>query len=164
MPPVIAHCPVSGTVTKTLLCLDNANEVLFTGRLFCPFLPEIVSFQSMEELLAIMEQFFNDIDFPQAFYTFRQFQAKEPPTSARKRPQSIPQYQDTALFDTLRGSLATLTVQVLSRHHASWQGVAQWVERDKSSRFESALELFRLVSAAARHSEDAWGNSSYSRY
>ena len=31
------------------------------------------------------------------------------------------------------------------RQHASWQGVAAWIEGDRSFAFSSTLELFRAI-------------------
>ena len=44
-----------------------------------------------------------------------------------------------------RGRLASFFVRTEMRQHASWQGIAAWIEGDRSFAFSSTLELFRAI-------------------
>ena len=150
---------ISAAVTKMLVCLDEATETQFAGRLFSPFLPQVVPFKSFDALLEAMEQFFDEIGFPQAFYSTRHFAEKDPTPRSRSRSTTIPRYHDDEVFATLRGTRATLTVQVATRHHASWQGTALWLEHGKRQSFGSMLALLRLMTDAAAGTTTGWDST-----
>lgn len=46
---------------------------------------------------------------------------------------------------TVRGEKATFVIQVLYRQNSTWQGSITWVEKQKTQRFRSTLEMIKLM-------------------
>jgi hypothetical protein len=140
---------LSASVTRTLIAMDSAEDFALSGRIFNPYMKEILPFCDMNELIDILEDFFDEIGFPQAMYTLREFRAGKTKAGHRKQPGgTLPIRQDTALFETFRGERATFSITVRFRRSATWQGTANWLEKGKAYSFHSTLELIRLLGDA----------------
>lgn len=55
--------------------------------------------------------------------------------------------QDEILLDK-RGEKGTFVIQVQYRQNSTWQGKVEWVEKNKTQHFRSALELIKLIDGA----------------
>jgi hypothetical protein len=140
---------LSASVTRTLVAIDSTKDYALSGRIFNPYMEETVAFYDMNELLDVMEDFFDDIGFPQAMYTLREFCAGKAKSVHEKLPNGmLPIRQDTALFDTFRGKQATFSISVNFRRSATWQGTVDWLEKGRTNSFHSTLELIRLLGDA----------------
>lgn len=154
---------VPSTVTKTLVCIDEIENMEFSGSLSNPYMPDTLEFRGIIDFMNKMELFFDDIAFPQAYYSVRAFDKKtasqqNPPKAHRPGEDEtvIVRYHDDSILQSRQGRLATFIVQVQFRRNASWQGAVTWNERQMNHGFKSTLELLRLMEDAV---EQCTGNS-----
>ena len=88
------------------------------------------------EMLLSLDKLLDEMQFPQAFVTKRQFS---------------PVQTDLVVNDGYseqKGKVATFAVRILFRQNASWQGSVTWLETGRSESFRSALELLFLLHSA----------------
>ena len=105
----------------TIVCVDEYQDSILSGRLYHPCLSEGDSFRSLMEFFRKMEDLLDGMQFPQSF---------------------------TAGADMREGRCATFAVRVLFRQNASWQGSVSWLEGSREESFRSALELAFLMDSA----------------
>lgn len=135
------------TVTKTLVCVDEFNNSDMSGRFYNLYMPGPINFSSIYEVIDIMEEFFEEISFPQAYCEDRTFTAKPKPTQ-RKQESEAHQYMPEDIFTNENGKKATFVIQVQFRQNATWQGTITWTEEKKMQRFRSTLEMIKLMDDA----------------
>lgn len=51
-------------------------------------------------------------------------------------------------FETKLGEQATFVVKILFQQNSTWQGSITWVEKQKTERFRSTLEMIKLMDSA----------------
>ena len=120
----------------TIVCVDEYQNSVLSGRLYHPYLPEGDSFHSLMEFFRKMEDLLDGMQFPQSFTAVRSF--SDPPMRAGRPPGA----------DVREGRCATFAVRVLFRQNASWQGSVSWLEGSREESFRSALELAFLMDSA----------------
>lgn len=103
----------------------------FEGTLQNPFYPEKQGFKNLTQLLLLIEQLQDSIQFPQKGMERRSFTDEAPAVNPTEVPQGAP--------------LATFKLNLLFRQNASWQGSVVWVEKGMDAQFRSALELVCLM-------------------
>lgn len=105
------------------------------GELSNPYFAKSVSFDNALQLLFLLEQLADDLQYPQktvenrtlAMETFNDW---------------IPQWQNGIGEKKV---LATFTLRILFRQNASWQGTLGWKEEGREAQFRSVLELLKLL-------------------
>lgn len=123
----------------TLLCVDGYEEGLITGRFYHPMRSEGEIFHNLSQYLLKMEDLLDEMGRPQSDTTTRSF-----------RPSVRSENEKPCVSKGTNGEKATFKVRVLFRQHASWQGEAIWLEKGKTQRFRSVLELIHLLDSALR--------------
>lgn len=126
------------------ICIDRNGTGDYGGRLYHKYQIEEVPFQTIHELLLILERFFDDLQFPQAASREHRFLRRRK-TRARK---GMEQVQDNEKMIKQQGDIATFVVHVQYRQNATWQGEIMWAEKRKQCRFRSALEMIKLMDQA----------------
>lgn len=140
---------VPSTAAKTLVCVDIYQSSDFSGVVHNLFMPQPVAFTSAYQIIYIMEAFFDEIGFPQAYFQDRTFNAPKAKAARSKQPESeVHQYMSDEIFATERGKKATFVVQVQFRQNSTWQGTITWTEEKKTQRFRSTLEMIKLMDSA----------------
>ena len=120
----------------TLLCVDSFEERQLRWRLYNPLLCGGQRFDSLMQMLLQMEQLLDDMKFPQPFEAKKEF-APVARISAAPREEG-----------ELRGERATISLRILFRQNASWQGSVTWLETGQEESFRSVLELLFLMNSA----------------
>lgn len=151
----------------TVICLDRFLEYDWKGRLYVRSKAEPCCFRSTLELLELMEENYDKLDFPQASMNNRSFSSnagtgrkiKEAgEKGAREARVSRKGEQPVALSKEdmwkKRGESATFLVRVQYRQSATWQGQVTWVEKKKTAGFRSALELLKLMDSIKSEKEN----------
>ena len=84
----------------TIVCVDEYQNSVLSGRLYHPYLPEGDSFHSLMEFFRQMEDLLDGMQFPQSFTAVRSF--SDPPMRAGRPPGA----------DVREGRCATFAVRV----------------------------------------------------
>ena len=120
-----------------LIAVDSYDHQVPAGRLFYPARQECRAFSSLTQLLLQMSACMDVKNTPQAFHAVRTF---------FPRTEFLP--GETRDGTLCAGKESTFTVRVLYRRNASWQGKLTWMEKGKTERFCSVLELMHLINSA----------------
>lgn len=137
-PETANNVAASSLFNTSLVCVDAFDDGLLSGRVANPFFPRQQRFRNLMQLLLIVEDLLDEVNFPQAFTAPRR-------TWGQTRPQ--PESSDNGQGEE-RGQLATFRVQILFRQNTSWQGRVQWLEQEREESFRSTLELILLMRGA----------------
>lgn len=133
------------------LCIDGIENSDFYGRLESPLLGS-QPFHGVVHMTSCLEDFYNEIKFPQSFFQLRSF-SEEPSKRERRKQSTKPRGPNAPRkpvegYTEEAGILATFNLHVLFRHNATWQGSIRWLERDCAQKFSSELEVLRLIRGA----------------
>ncbi len=106
------------------------------GVLSNPFYGQDKSFSSLSQLIFLLEELQDSLNYPQKSTTARCFGASESRAAESQGNTEIAK------------ALATFKVKILFRQNSSWQGNVIWVEKDEEAQFRSVLELIYLLDSA----------------
>ena len=126
----------SDGVRRFTVCIDRYENEELSGCFYHPQLKQARRFQSTTRFLLEMEQVLNEVKFPDSFTALRTF---APAEDSAPGPMAHPPPE---------GRIATFTVRILFRQHASWQGSITWLEGRREQSFRSVLELLLLIHGA----------------
>ena len=110
---------------------DNNNLI--------PYLKVEKKFLSTFNLLNLIEETMDDMDYPQAINECRTFVDNK----ENKEELSIEEIKEKEI-------LATFNIKVLFRQNATWQGSIVWVEDNTVSQFRSVFELLVLMDSVLK--------------
>ena len=119
------------------------------------FLNLTVSFRDVVEMLAILEQTFDFLSFPQTTLSYRSFRPASRRGKGRRPRKAGVRLMEKNPKEPERGEKATFLVHVQFRQHATWQGNITWVEKGVTQQFRSALEMLRLMNEAVEGEDSA---------
>lgn len=161
-----------GTPAGVVLCVDavshsdgasakginSGNLNSMDACLWHGYSNEPVKVNVPEHMLREMEKLFDLINYPRATTTPRSFADKNGGIdhSAPQRnggfmpgdPSSVPRcIEDDELLEK-RGNLSTFIIRVQQRQNSNWQGRITWVEKDRTLRFTTIMEMVRLIEKA----------------
>ena len=148
-----------GTPAGVVLCVDAVDERSASNKgdigglngidahLWHGYVQDAVKVNVPEHMLHEMERLFELINYPRATTTQRSFADKDNEFS-QGTPSSVPRYlEDDELLEK-RGELATFIIRVQQRQNSNWQGRITWVEKDRTLRFVTIMEMLRLIEKA----------------
>lgn len=96
-----------------------------------------VRFESLTQLLFLMDALFDNIKTPQ--------KAMRPRTFLRENGELC--FPEAGIEEK---AMAVFRIDVLFRQNASWQGNLTWLDRKEEAQFRSVLELIMLMDSALR--------------
>lgn len=111
---------------------ENKNP---TGTIYNPYFEGNAEFNSLTEMLVLIEGLLDEIACPQPYMERRRFLNKY---------EEVKQNVKIQLHENLE-SIATFQLKVLFRQNASWQGSLKWMDGDVEVQFRSVLEMVRLM-------------------
>lgn len=141
-----------GNVTKISslpfyeICIDAKEITNISGKMYCGLLPEGVEFIGVEQLIFQMENIMNLIKFPESTTEKRLFALNN--TGKRHSVSEIQKRQrEMRKFNSggKKGEIGTVVVRIQFRQNSSWQGIAQWVEGEKTFLFESEMDFVKIL-------------------
>jgi hypothetical protein len=118
--------------------VTSYDEKIIRGTLSNPFYGTDVEFNGLVQLVLLLENLQDELNYPQRAMDTRSF------TDGMKRPELKVAPPDSERHR----ALATFRVSIYFRQNASWQGSVVWTEREQSACFRSVLELMMLVDGA----------------
>lgn len=123
---------------------ENGN---FSGTAWNNFYQFAFDFCGVREMVRILEELFNYVNFPMATHEARMFNERK--DTAYRQPREL--YE--ASLEEFRGRCLTFRLHIQFRQNSSWQGVVEWVPKKKKKRFRSELELLHLMVDAAEQGD-----------
>ena len=147
-----------GVPNLVSICIDEVRDGDAAGRLYHYYQAAPILFRGLSEMVLTMDQFYDDLRYPQAEMEERRFSGKAKSEGGRQ----MKKVQNAAEMTEHKGDLATFVVHVQYRQNATWQGKVVWTDTKQESHFRSALELMKLMdnamtSAAAKDEKKANG-------
>ncbi len=134
------------------VCVDSTDNGDMQGVLWTPYEEESIQFNSSFEMIMLMDQLYDNWDFPQRTTSYRTF-GKKDKTKDFHNPNSIRKREPIRSLKAFKGEKATFLVQVKFRQHTSWQGQILWTENKKKIHFRSVLELMKLLGSALEQTD-----------
>ena len=126
-----------------VICIDGADGASELGRLYNCYSREPDRFEDPYQLLLMMEQVMEKINYPQSSVALRRYGKQGAAEYARHdRPDKV--IEQTELLN-YRGEKATYAVRVQYRQNATWQGEIVWLEKNEVRNFTSELEMLKLM-------------------
>lgn len=128
------------------ICINRKNGVDYEGEIWEEYDTEPAHFTSMLGAVRYIENFLDELNFPQRAMIPRSFTG----TSAQ-RAQTGRHRERVKRMNNLEaknGEEGTFIVQIKYRQNATWQGQVVWAEQNRKEYFRSALELLRLIDGA----------------
>ena len=107
------------------------------GALANPFFEGERCFENLTQLILMMEEMQDALNYPQKAMESRRFK----PVEASGLPL------ETLPVELVK-PLATFKIRILFRQNASWQGSIFWLENKQESQFRSVLEMVLLIDSA----------------
>lgn len=126
-----------------VICIDSRKDGKERGRLYSCYSREPEPFDDPYQLLLMMEEVMEKINYPQASVSLRQY-GGTPGTDyvRREKPEKVMEQQELLDF---RGERATYAVRIQYRQYATWQGELVWMEHNVAKSFNSELEMLKLM-------------------
>ena len=119
-----------------MIQINRYEEKQLQGMFQNPFYNKKIPFQNLIQLLSLMDDLLNSFGFPEEGMECRRFRS----------PASAPMADSSSdVLEMSSPPLATFSIQILFRQHASWQGVLTWQEHGLTASFRSVLELIFLM-------------------
>lgn len=116
------------------------------GVLLNPFFEQEVHFTGITQLIFLVEQLLDNLNFPQKGMQPRVF------LRDGEREPSLP---EQASEQDVGPILASFRLNVLFRQNASWQGSLVWMEEKMEAQFRSVLELIYLMDSVLTKNQEA---------
>ena len=173
-----------GTPAGVILCVDAMGDRDSTGLseidayLWHGYRPDALRVTVPEHMLDEMEELFDLINYPRATTTLRSFseEGSAQPQGGQLRavqpqggrnmpgtPKSVPRYLSDSELLQKRGALATFIIRVQQRANSSWQGRITWVEKDRTLRFRTIIEMVKLIEKALDSAAEALDSAAEAR-
>lgn len=133
------------------ICIDHVSDGEYSGRMYHRYAKEAIPFQESGQMIAILDRFFDDINYPEASTRFRSFQKKkrsEPDLFSIQERRELPQVMTVEEVLKPHGGEATFILHVQFRQNSTWQGRLAWMEEEDEESFCSVLEFLKLLDGA----------------
>lgn len=134
----------------TSLCIDHVCNGEYSGRIYHKYQNEGIPFRESSQVISILDDFFNQINYPQASTRYRTFQKKkkDEPEQEHRRKEPVKPVRTAEDVLVSRGEKATFILHVQYRQNSTWQGKLIWLEAEEEEEFCSVLELLKLLDSA----------------
>jgi hypothetical protein len=109
-----------------------------TGVIINPHFKEEVRFNSTVQMLKLIDELQDSLNFPQKSMLTRSFSEYPEPREPKPEPPRAGGPGDEQ-------PIASFSLNILFRQNASWQGSIVWIEKVMQSEFRSALEMLFLM-------------------
>ena len=113
------------------------EDKIICGTLTNPYFGEARPFKGAVQLLLLMEQLQNELDYPEEATQARTFYKV-----GGLKPQESASQPETRQGEAV---LATFRVSVYFRQNSTWQGSLFWEEQESVANFRSVFELIKII-------------------
>ncbi len=126
--------------------IDDNSNADYSGRIWNKFHKEPRHFVNLVDMIQKIDDFLDELDFPQRAMEQRSFTQDGMKEDVRDRRMQKGFVVEE--IDQNRGTQGTFIVQVKYRQNSTWQGQVNWADKNKTVYFRSALELIKLIDNA----------------
>ena len=140
---------ITAECEKNTIKVTSYENKRMEGYFYNSFLDRGAWFESELQIIWLMENLLDALVFPQTGVEYRSF-SKPKRGHAQKVEGNTMKEMITKKIDAPENlnERATFVVQVQFRQNATWQGTLHWVDRDKTQKFRSTLEMLLLMNEA----------------
>ena len=131
---------VTSVATKAVITVQSYENRELQGMVFSPYYGRAIPFHNAVKMVDVLESLFDSLRFPQASVKHRSFSVH--PRSINSTRKAGEYVEDK---EKCPQGKAKFVVHVQFRQNATWQGTIQWVEKNKTQRFRSTLEMLKLM-------------------
>lgn len=133
-----------GAQNGVVMCVNSVSDGDAAGIFYHGYSENGTDFCNLDQLVIRMEEFFDEINFPQRATNERSFTERKPDGGKMKKDKITD--DDTLL--SKHGDIGTFIIRVQHRQNSSWQGRITWMEEDKTICFRSIWEMIKLIENA----------------
>lgn len=133
---------ISSNISKFQVIINDSDNFDISGILYNNTYHFAMDFNGIRQMLKVMEEFFDYVNFPRATHEKRTFDTKAKGKKAKK--PDIREVEPTEMADMK----PSFILHVQFRQYSTWQGTLYWIAENKTKRFRSELEMIRLMAEA----------------
>jgi hypothetical protein len=130
--------------SQILITVGSESDTALQGCIFSGYYGKYMEFHDANELLMEMQELCDSVQYPQSTFKCRTFGVKHRKQVIRRAGDFV----DEDINEEVEQDKATFLVHIQFRQNATWQGSINWVEKDRTQNFRSALEMLRLIDEA----------------
>ena len=131
---------ISSNIARFKIIIEKTEDYDIGGILYNDFYGIAFDFQGIRQMLSILDDFFDYVNFPQATHEKRSFdEGKE------IRQKHLPRGLREVSAEEMQDKTAVFRLHVQFRQNSTWQGTLEWIPEKKTKRFRSELEMIRLI-------------------
>lgn len=128
------------------ICVDSNDNDQLQGKVYSQRITAPLSFSNLTQMILLLDHLFDLQKFPQAFQRARTFLPSNAKTSLQIPVAACPEEGiPLEAAQSAVGAIGALTLYVLSRRNATWQGTVDWQDGAQPEDFESALQLIHMI-------------------
>ena len=135
-------------LSKAVICVDSFENHEIVGRLLSAAQDEYHTFNSIKDMLNILESFFNAMTFPMQSHQYRSFGKSVQPYT-----QSVPgikeetqkRVREGITTEIEEGKILTFVLHIKFRQNVTWQGELSLLGTREIYPFVSMLEMVRIL-------------------
>jgi hypothetical protein len=127
----------------SVIAVHSYEGKTLRGTITNPYFKEPVAFENVIQLVLIIDELQDSLNFPQESMKTRSF--VEEPDGA---PASAAVMKTASEAGLTGAPIASFKINVMFRQNASWQGGIVWLDTQTESQFRSLLELIMLLDGA----------------
>lgn len=124
------------------VCIDSIADGEISGFFYSPLDKEAYEAHGFEDFVLKADHLFDKYGYPQAYVTGRSFQGGPDENRYRGMPGAVRSDEEILSY---RGKYATCDIVVESRKKATWQGVVGDGHGKMIGRFESVLDIVKII-------------------
>lgn len=135
---------VTSMASKVSVCVTEYKDGDIKGSIYNAYYQKRIPFNSTTELINGMESLYNTLSFPQKFMETRSFGVNRRIDEDKCEDNIKPVFA----VDEDNVGIANFDIHVKFRMNADWQGEICWIEKGNRSKFNSTLDMIKLMDAA----------------
>lgn len=140
--------PKQGYMLNSLrVCIDRYQDTKMGGRAYSPLQDEVIEFEDFMEMIAEADKLFDKKGYPQSYQNKRVFDGESQRSSFVMKPPVLREPEDII---GQQGKIDTFDILIVSRRHATWQGIL----RDRNGKvigdFQDILEIISRIEKYGR--------------
>ncbi len=132
---------ITSNISEFKMFIDvDKNIYNISGILLNEHYGFIIKFNGIRKMLSSLDKLFDYFNFPMTSHYNRAF-SKSNENIIKELPSNLFEYNENDFI----GKEPAFILHVQFRQNSTWQGMLKWIEKDKTTRFISDLELINLI-------------------